>query len=132
MCGAIRPAFSIWPPEKWEYDCNRKRNQRGKITVIVVPVIKVLLVRGVEQIFTLRTFVPLFVPVYVLEFLLEQYCSSDDEEIIEDGVQKVKRILSDSYMKRSSLILPFTLSLYSCLIMRLTLAIYSCPVQAVW
>ena len=32
------------------------------------------------------------VPVYVLEFLLGQYCSSDDEEVIEKGVQQVKRI----------------------------------------
>ena len=27
------------------------------------------------------------VPVYVLEFLLGQYCSSDDETVIEKGVQ---------------------------------------------
>ena len=33
------------------------------------------------------------VPVYVLEFLLGQYCSSDDPSIIEDGVANVKRIL---------------------------------------
>ena len=33
------------------------------------------------------------VPVYVLEFLLGQYCSSDDESVIEKGVQNVKRIL---------------------------------------
>lgn len=32
------------------------------------------------------------VPVYVLEFLLGQYCSSDDEEVIERGVQNVKRM----------------------------------------
>ena len=30
------------------------------------------------------------VPVYVLEFLLGQYCSSDDEEIIQKGVETVK------------------------------------------
>lgn len=30
------------------------------------------------------------VPVYVLEFLLGQYCSSDDEEIIEEGSDKEK------------------------------------------
>lgn len=35
------------------------------------------------------------VPVYVLEFLLGQYCSSDDEEIIQKGVQNVKRILAE-------------------------------------
>ena len=39
------------------------------------------------------------VPVYVLEFLLGQYCSSDDEEIIERGVQNVKRILADNYVR---------------------------------
>ena len=32
------------------------------------------------------------VPVYVLEFLLGQYCSSDDPEVIAEGVQTVKRI----------------------------------------
>ena len=39
------------------------------------------------------------VPVYVLEFLLGQYCSSDDEQIIEKGVQNVKRILSDNFVR---------------------------------
>jgi len=39
------------------------------------------------------------VPVYVLEFLLGQYCSSDDEEIIEKGVQNVKRILADNFVR---------------------------------
>ncbi len=39
------------------------------------------------------------VPVYVLEFLLGQYCSSDDEEIIESGVEKVKRILADNFVR---------------------------------
>ena len=39
------------------------------------------------------------VPVYVLEFLLGQYCSSDDEPIIEQGVQNVKRILADNFVR---------------------------------
>ena len=39
------------------------------------------------------------VPVYVLEFLLGQYCSSDDEEIIEKGIQNVKRILADNFVR---------------------------------
>ncbi|CUX40102.1 protease Lon-related BREX system protein BrxL [Clostridium sp. C105KSO13] len=39
------------------------------------------------------------VPVYVLEFLLGQYCSSDDDVIIEQGVQKVKRILADNFVR---------------------------------
>lgn len=40
------------------------------------------------------------VPVYVLEFLLGQYCSSDDDEVIEQGVQNVKRILADNFVRR--------------------------------
>lgn len=39
------------------------------------------------------------VPVYVLEFLLGQYCSSDDPEIIEDGVKSVKKILSENFVR---------------------------------
>ena len=39
------------------------------------------------------------VPVYVLEFLLGQYCSSDDPQIIADGVEKVKRILAENFVR---------------------------------
>lgn len=39
------------------------------------------------------------VPVYVLEFLLGQYCSSDDPSVIEEGVTNVKRILADNYVR---------------------------------
>lgn len=39
------------------------------------------------------------VPVYVLEFLLGQYCSSDDPEVIEEGVGSVKRILADNFVR---------------------------------
>lgn len=39
------------------------------------------------------------VPVYVLEFLLGQYCSSDDDEVIEQGVRNVKRILADNFVR---------------------------------
>ena len=39
------------------------------------------------------------VPVYVLEFLLGQYCSSDDPEIIEQGISNVKHILSDNFVR---------------------------------
>lgn len=39
------------------------------------------------------------VPVYVLEFLLGQYCSSDDDAIIEKGVQNVKHILADNFVR---------------------------------
>lgn len=39
------------------------------------------------------------VPIYVLEFLLGQYCSSDDPEIIEEGVKTVKKILSENFVR---------------------------------
>ena len=39
------------------------------------------------------------VPIYVLEFLLGQYCPSDDDAIIETGVQQVKRILADNFVR---------------------------------
>ena len=39
------------------------------------------------------------VPVYVLEFLLGQYCSSDDVETIAEGVNTVKRILAENYVR---------------------------------
>ena len=39
------------------------------------------------------------VPVYVLEFLLGQYCSSDDPDIIEEGVKTVKKILSENFVR---------------------------------
>ena len=39
------------------------------------------------------------VPVYVLEFLLGQYCSSDDPDVIEEGVNSVKHILSDNFVR---------------------------------
>ena len=35
----------------------------------------------------------------MLEFLLGQYCSSDDEAIIEKGVQNVKHILADNFVR---------------------------------
>ena len=39
------------------------------------------------------------VPTYVLEFLLGQYCSSDDEEIVQKGIETVKHILADNYVR---------------------------------
>ena len=39
------------------------------------------------------------VPVYVLEFLLGQYCSSDDEEVIDQGIENVKKILADNFVR---------------------------------
>lgn len=39
------------------------------------------------------------VPTYVLEYLLGTYCTSDDENEIEQGIERVKRILSDNYVR---------------------------------
>lgn len=39
------------------------------------------------------------VPVYVLEYLLGMYCSSENDEDIEDGVKQVKKILADNYVR---------------------------------
>lgn len=41
------------------------------------------------------------VPAYVLEYLLGQYCAIDDDEIIHDGIEKVKSIIRDNYVHRS-------------------------------
>jgi len=39
------------------------------------------------------------VPVYVLEYLLGMYCATDDEESIAAGVQQVKKILADNFVR---------------------------------
>jgi len=39
------------------------------------------------------------VPIYVLEYLLGMYASTDDAEQIETGVRRVKSILSDNYVR---------------------------------
>lgn len=39
------------------------------------------------------------VPTYVLEYLLGNYCTSDDESEVEAGIEQVKRILSDNYVR---------------------------------
>ena len=41
------------------------------------------------------------VPTYVLEYLLGQYCASDDEQIIADGVEKVKDVIRNNYINRA-------------------------------
>ena len=46
------------------------------------------------------------VPVFVLEYLIANSCSTDDEEKIKEGMDNVKRILSEHYVnpEESSLI----------------------------
>ena len=40
------------------------------------------------------------VPTYVLEYLLGQYCATDDEDTIEEGVKMVKEIISRHFVHR--------------------------------
>ncbi|MEC1748062.1 protease Lon-related BREX system protein BrxL [Schinkia azotoformans] len=39
------------------------------------------------------------VPIYVLEYLLGMYCATDDEQSILEGVERVKKILSDNFVR---------------------------------
>lgn len=39
------------------------------------------------------------VPVYVLEYLLGMYCASDDDEVVSTGLENVKRILTENYVR---------------------------------
>ena len=39
------------------------------------------------------------VPVYVLEYLLGMYCASNDDEIVLRGLESVKKILAENYVR---------------------------------
>ena len=39
------------------------------------------------------------VPVYVLEYLLGMYCASDDADVVDKGLENVKRILAENYVR---------------------------------
>ena len=39
------------------------------------------------------------VPTFVLEYLLGMYCATDDEEVIEAGLEKIRTILSENYVR---------------------------------
>ena len=39
------------------------------------------------------------VPTYVLEYLLGTYCTSDSQEDIDSGIEQVKQILSNNYVR---------------------------------
>ena len=39
------------------------------------------------------------VPVYVLEYLLGSHCATNDEQVIQDGLKTVKRILAENYVR---------------------------------
>ena len=39
------------------------------------------------------------VPVFVLEYLLGNYCSSQDEAVVEEGLKTVKRVLAENFVR---------------------------------
>ena len=39
------------------------------------------------------------VPVYVLEYLLGMYCATDDEDVVSEGMENVKKILAENYVR---------------------------------
>ena len=41
------------------------------------------------------------VPTYVVEYLLAQYCASDDEQLIAEGIESVKEIIRNNYVHRA-------------------------------
>ena len=41
------------------------------------------------------------VPTFVLEYLLGQYCACDDEELIAQGIEKVKTVIQNNYVHRA-------------------------------
>ena len=39
------------------------------------------------------------VPTFVLEYLLGMYCSTDDEDAVAEGLDRIRRILTDNYVR---------------------------------
>ncbi len=39
------------------------------------------------------------VPTFVLEYLLGMYCSTDDEDAVAEGLERIRRILTDNYVR---------------------------------
>lgn len=39
------------------------------------------------------------VPVYVLEYLLGMYCATDDAEVVREGMENVKKVLAENYVR---------------------------------
>ena len=39
------------------------------------------------------------VPTFVLEYLLGMYCATDDEEMVEEGVARIRKILTENYVR---------------------------------
>jgi len=41
------------------------------------------------------------VPTYVVEYLLAQYCATDDKDLIAEGIEQVKEIIRNNYVHRA-------------------------------
>ena len=39
------------------------------------------------------------VPTFVLEYLLGMYCSTDDEDGVEEGLERIRKILTENYVR---------------------------------
>ena len=39
------------------------------------------------------------VPTFVLEYLLGMYCTTDDDELIEEGIKRIRKILTENYVR---------------------------------
>lgn len=72
--------------EKAHHDLDRKLN-------------KVFAGRVVRKDLTKKMKAGANVPVYVLEYLLGMYCATDVEEDIQEGIERVKTILANNYVR---------------------------------
>ncbi|MCD8208109.1 MAG: BREX system Lon protease-like protein BrxL, partial [Bacteroidales bacterium] len=41
------------------------------------------------------------IPTFVLEYLLGQYCASDDQQVVDEGLEKVKSVIQNNYVHRA-------------------------------
>ena len=39
------------------------------------------------------------VPTFVLEYLLGMYCSTDDPDMVEQGLARIRKILTENYVR---------------------------------
>lgn len=77
-------APTIPPYEKDDLDCKIIEHFPGKI---VRKDLTSIMKRGAG------------IPTFVLEYLLGMYCATDDQRAIEEGAERIRRILSDNYVR---------------------------------
>ena len=41
------------------------------------------------------------VPTFVLEYLLGMYCSTDDPDMVEQGLARIRKILTENYVRQT-------------------------------